>query len=77
MHPWSLISPASRGIGFALARKILQTTNAPVVVTARKDLAQTKKELLEGTNIDEGRLTVLGLDVLGMARRIVLEQCPE
>jgi NAD(P)-dependent dehydrogenase (short-subunit alcohol dehydrogenase family) len=65
MPPWSLISPASRGIGFALAKRVLQTTNAPVVVTARKDLDKTKEELLNGTNIDEARLRVLKLDVLG------------
>ncbi|OAK98185.1 short-chain dehydrogenase/reductase-like protein [Phaeosphaeriaceae sp. SRC1lsM3a] len=64
MPPWSLISPASRGIGFSLAKRILQTTNAPVVVTARKDLDKTKEELLNGTDIAESRLTVLKLDVL-------------
>jgi NAD(P)-dependent dehydrogenase (short-subunit alcohol dehydrogenase family) len=65
MPPWSLISPASRGIGFALAKRVLQTTNAPVVVTVRKDLDKTREELLNGTNIDEARLRVLELDVLG------------
>ncbi|KAF1851762.1 NAD(P)-binding protein [Cucurbitaria berberidis CBS 394.84] len=64
MPPWSLISPASRGIGFALARRVLQTTNAPVVATARKNLDKTKEELLEGLDVDEKRLTVLHLDVL-------------
>ena len=66
MPPWSLISPASRGIGFALAQRVLQTTNASVVVTARKDLDKLKDELLSGNNVDEGRLKVLKLDVLGM-----------
>ena len=65
MPPWSLISPASRGLGFALARRVLQTTNAPVVTTARKDLDKTKEELLDGLDVDEKRLTVLKLDVLG------------
>lgn len=65
MPPWTLISPASRGIGFALAQRVLQTTNAPVVVTARRDLDKTKEELLKGTDVDESRLTVLKLDVLG------------
>ncbi|KAF2712546.1 NAD(P)-binding protein [Pleomassaria siparia CBS 279.74] len=64
MPPWSLISPASRGIGFALARRVLQTTNGPVVATARKDLGTVKKELLEGLNVDEARLTVMEIDVL-------------
>lgn len=66
MPPWSMISPASRGIGFALARRVLQTTNAPVVATARKDLDKTKEELLKGLNIDESRLSVFKLDVIGM-----------
>ena len=61
-----MISPASRGIGFALAKRVLQTTNAPVVVTARKDLDKTREELLSSTNVDEGRLKVLRLDVLGV-----------
>lgn len=77
MPPWSLISPASRGIGFALARRVLQTTNAPVVVTARKNLAKAKKELLEGLDVDDGRLTMLEIDVLGMSLRpedIVVKQ---
>ncbi|KAF3052198.1 hypothetical protein E8E11_009156 [Didymella keratinophila] len=63
MPPWSMISPASRGIGFALARRVLQTTKAPVVATARKDLDKTKEQLLEGLDIDEARLRVLKLDV--------------
>jgi hypothetical protein len=61
-----MISPASRGIGFALARRVLQTTNAPVVATARKDLDKTKEALLEGLDIDEARLSVLKIDVTGM-----------
>lgn len=66
MAPWSLISPASRGIGFALARQVLQSTKAPVVATARKDVDKTKVELLNGLDVDEKRLTVLPLDVTGM-----------
>lgn len=60
-----MISPASRGIGFALARRVLQTTNAPVVATARMDLDKTKEQLLEGLDVDEARLRVLKLDVTG------------
>ncbi|KAL6710879.1 hypothetical protein ACN47E_007936 [Coniothyrium glycines] len=63
MAPWALISPASRGIGFALARQVLQTTNAPVVVTARQDVDKTKEELLDGLQVDGKRLTVLRVDV--------------
>jgi hypothetical protein len=52
---------------------VLQTTNAPVVATARKDLDKTKEELLEGLGIDESRLKVLKLDVLGMLVSAVVE----
>jgi NAD(P)-dependent dehydrogenase (short-subunit alcohol dehydrogenase family) len=66
MQPWALITPASRGIGFALTRRVLQTTSVPVVATSRKDQDQTKENLLEGLKgVDESRLTVLKLDVLG------------
>lgn len=65
MPPWSLVSPASRGIGFALARRILQTTTAPLVATARKDLSSTKEALLKGLDVDESRLTMLELDYCG------------
>ncbi|KAF2873024.1 hypothetical protein BDV95DRAFT_593406 [Massariosphaeria phaeospora] len=64
MAPWALISPASRGIAFALARRVLQTTSAPVVATARKDLEKTKHSLLEGLDVDAIRLTILEVDVL-------------
>ncbi|KAF1996200.1 hypothetical protein P154DRAFT_443844, partial [Amniculicola lignicola CBS 123094] len=63
MRPWSLVSPASRGIGQALARHVLQTTKAPLVATARKDVEKTRQDLLQGMDIDEKRLTVLRLDV--------------
>ncbi|KAF2259057.1 short-chain dehydrogenase/reductase-like protein [Lojkania enalia] len=64
MHPWSLISPASRGIGFALARQVLRSTKVPVVATARKDLPKTRDELLKGLDVDGDRLTMLEVDVL-------------
>jgi NAD(P)-dependent dehydrogenase (short-subunit alcohol dehydrogenase family) len=70
MAPWSLVSPASRGIGFALARRVLQTTKAPLVATARKDLAGTKERLLEGLDVDENRLTMVKLDVLGISTTV-------
>ena len=44
----------------------MQTTSAPVIATARKDLDKTKEDLLDGLNVDENRLSVLKLDVLGM-----------
>ncbi|KAF2423282.1 short-chain dehydrogenase/reductase-like protein [Tothia fuscella] len=65
MPPWALITPASRGIGAALTRRILQTTNVPVIATSRTDQNETKEKLLDGLkDVEESRLTVLKLDVL-------------
>lgn len=66
MQPWVLVTPASRGIGLELVRRLLQSTNAPVVATARKDLDQTKEKALDGLkDVKEDRLKVLKVDVLG------------
>jgi NAD(P)-dependent dehydrogenase (short-subunit alcohol dehydrogenase family) len=66
MQPWALVSPASRGIGLELARRLLQTTKVPIVATARKDLDQTRENILQGLNdVGEDRLHVLKIDVLG------------
>ncbi|GAM89720.1 hypothetical protein ANO11243_077590 [Dothideomycetidae sp. 11243] len=65
MNPWSLVTPASRGIGLQIARQILQTSSVPVVATARKDLDQMKENILSGLDgVDESRLHVLRADVL-------------
>ncbi|KAF1812469.1 short-chain dehydrogenase/reductase-like protein, partial [Eremomyces bilateralis CBS 781.70] len=48
MTPWTFVSPASRGIGHEIARHLLQTTNVPVVVTARTNLEEVKSSLLKG-----------------------------
>lgn len=65
MQPWALVSPASRGIGLELARHLLQTTTIPVVTTARKDLDQTRENILAGLrDVREDRLQVVTLDVL-------------
>ena len=70
MQPWALVTPSSRGIGLELARRLLQTTNAPVVATSRKDLDKTKEDVLNGLkNVKEDRLKVLRLDVLGTPSR--------
>ncbi|KAI2617095.1 NAD(P)-binding protein [Hypoxylon sp. NC1633] len=48
--PWILVSPASRGIGYALTRHLLRTTSAPVLATARSDLPSVRASLLDGLN---------------------------
>ena len=66
MQPWALVSPASRGIGLELTRRLLQTTSVPIVATARKDLDQTRENVLSGLrDVKEDRLHVVKLDVLG------------
>jgi NAD(P)-dependent dehydrogenase (short-subunit alcohol dehydrogenase family) len=62
--PWSLVSPASRGIGFHLTRHLLQVTKIPVVATARKDVDEVKRRILQDLpGVESDRLTVLELDV--------------
>ena len=64
--PYILTCPASRGIGFALTRRLLQTTDLPVVATARTDPDRTRDALLDGLDhVDERRLDVLPVDVTG------------
>ena len=65
MAPWALITPASRGIGLAIARRVLQTTRMPVVATSRGDIREAKASILQDLNVDESRLEVLPIDVLG------------
>ena len=67
-RPWMLVTPASRGLGFALARHLLQTTRLPLVATARSDLPDLHSRLLDGldkSRSDPERLRVLRLDVTG------------
>jgi NAD(P)-dependent dehydrogenase (short-subunit alcohol dehydrogenase family) len=68
LQPWAFVSPASRGIGFELVRRLLATTDVPVVMTARKNLDKVREEILDaaGKDVKENRLHVLELDVLGM-----------
>ena len=69
MPRWLLVSPVSRGIGFALARNLLRSTTLPLVGTARKDCDATKNALLKelkdknGDDVDPKRLQVLQLSV--------------
>ncbi|KAL8904443.1 MAG: hypothetical protein Q9171_007046, partial [Xanthocarpia ochracea] len=61
--PWLLTTPASRGIGLQLARRLLKTTDLPVVATARKDVDSTKAQILQDLDVDPDRLSVLQVDV--------------
>ncbi|KAK4979507.1 hypothetical protein LTR66_010475 [Elasticomyces elasticus] len=67
MQAWALVTPASRGIGLEIARRLLKTTNIPLVATARKDPDQTRENILTGLDgIEQDRLNVLKVDVLGL-----------
>lgn len=46
--PWALVTPSSRGIGFALTRHLLATTALPILATTRAEPAFTKEALLSG-----------------------------
>ncbi|KAL8777129.1 MAG: hypothetical protein Q9213_007989 [Squamulea squamosa] len=61
--PWLLTTPASRGIGLQIARRLLNGTDLPVVATARRDIDSTKDKILDGLDVDPSRLSVLRLDV--------------
>ncbi|KAJ9638485.1 hypothetical protein H2204_004255 [Knufia peltigerae] len=67
---WALVTPSSRGIGFALTRHLLRTLPAgvPIVATARSDVSGTKEELLSGledvSDEQASRLDVCECDVL-------------
>ncbi|KAL8873735.1 MAG: hypothetical protein Q9174_000842 [Haloplaca sp. 1 TL-2023] len=63
LKPWILTSPASRGIGLQLARRLLKTTDLPVVATARKNLDGTRSNILEDLDVDPKRLSVFEVDV--------------
>lgn len=68
--PWLLVSPASRGIGLQLARRLLKTTDLPVIATARNDVKANSEQILDGLDVDERRLEVLKLDVTGKKNRM-------
>ena len=70
-RPWALVSPASRGIGLQIARRLLESTNLPVVATARNDLQEVEAQILDGLNTDGERLSVVEVDVTGIIIHIV------
>lgn len=66
--PWILVTPASRGLGAAVARHALRTTTLPVVATCRTAAATeaTRAALLRDADVGGAagrRLTVVPLDV--------------
>ncbi|KAE8410715.1 hypothetical protein BDV36DRAFT_302505 [Aspergillus pseudocaelatus] len=62
---FAIVTPASRGIGFAFARHLLQHTNLPIIATARRDHDGLRHRLLCGiqNSAAEGRLHVFDVDV--------------
>lgn len=67
LRPWLLTTPASRGIGLQLARRLLTTTDLPVVASARKSVDEAKAAILDGLeNVDPDRLSVFEVDVTGV-----------
>lgn len=73
MRPWALVTPASRGIGLALTRHLLKNTSIPIVATGRKKLDELKQQVFEGIDdVDESRLHVHEVDVLGMRSTCLL-----
>ncbi|KAH6647003.1 oxidoreductase [Truncatella angustata] len=70
--PWIFVSPSSRGIGHALTRHLLQTTNLPIIATCRsRDTSAAKASLLDNLSAPNNyykedrasRLVVFQLDV--------------
>ncbi|KAL2828749.1 hypothetical protein BDW59DRAFT_142968 [Aspergillus cavernicola] len=64
---FAIVSPASRGLGFAFAQQLLAHTNLPVIATARRDCDGLREHLLKDVKNDssdaEKRLSVLNVDV--------------
>lgn len=68
LRPWLLATPASRGIGLQLARRLLTTTDLPVVATTRKSIDEVRADILHGLeNVDPDRLSVFEVDVTGLS----------
>jgi NAD(P)-dependent dehydrogenase (short-subunit alcohol dehydrogenase family) len=66
---WTIVTPSSRGIGFALARHLLRTLppSIPIIATARSDLPGVKEKLLSSLELSakqSARLDIQECDVL-------------
>ncbi|KAJ6004238.1 hypothetical protein N7499_000307 [Penicillium canescens] len=65
-HGFALVTPASRGLGFAFAHQLLARTQLPVIATARKNCNEIRERLLSSSDIpkdSEKRLRILEVDV--------------
>lgn len=65
---FALVTPASRGIGFAFARQLLVHTDLPICITARNNCDELHEKLVGSvrTRTDTAkRLTVVKVDVTG------------
>lgn len=67
-HGFALVTPASRGLGFALAQQLLVQTQLPVIATGRKNCIGIRERLLSDRKVPanaEERLRLLEVDVTG------------
>lgn len=67
-HGFALVTPASRGLGFAFTQQLLTRTKLPVIATARKQCDELQERLLSSDGVPqdaEQRLRVLRVDVTG------------
>ncbi|CAI7627561.1 unnamed protein product [Penicillium bialowiezense] len=63
---FALVTPASRGLGFAFAQQLLARTELPVIATARENCRELQERLLSSDAVprnSEKRLRVLKVDV--------------
>lgn len=67
---FAIVTPASRGLGFAFAQQLLTHTTLPVIATTRRDCNRFRDHLLEKvrneTSDADKRLKVLKVDVIGI-----------
>ena len=76
-HGFALVTPASRGLGFAFAQQLLAQTQLPVVATARKNCAEVRDRLLASNGLPhdaEKRLRILEVDVTGTSSYSAVSQ---
>ncbi|OQE37815.1 hypothetical protein PENCOP_c009G03261 [Penicillium coprophilum] len=65
-HGFALVTPASRGLGFAFAQQLLSRTELPVIATARKNCDELQESLLSTKGMPKDakqRLRILQVDV--------------